>query len=139
MDRGPPRNEDIDLPEVRVLDDDKNPVGVMSSEEALEIAEEAGLDLVLMSPEAKPPVCRIMNYSKYKYEQEKKQRETRKRAKEMQVEIKELKMRYNIDTHDYGAGPAAVYYSTPPPPLLIQSRRLHSSVLFHRSPPVKHA
>ena len=102
MDRGPPRNEDIDLPEVRVMDEDKTPIGVMSSAEALEIAEEAGLDLVLMSPEANPPVCRIMNYSKYKYEQEKKQRETRKRAKATQVEVKELKMRYNIDTHDYG-------------------------------------
>ena len=102
MDRGPLRNEDIDLPEIRVMDEDKNPIGVMSSEEALEIAEEAGLDLVLMSPEAKPPLCRIMNYSKYKYEQEKKQRETRARAKATQVEVKELKMRYNIDTHDYG-------------------------------------
>lgn len=87
---------------MRVIDDDKNPVGVMSSEEALEIAEEAGLDLVLMSPEAKPPVCRIMNYSKYKYEQEKKMRETRARAKATMIEVKELKMRYNIDTHDYG-------------------------------------
>ena len=103
MDRGPVRNEDIDLPEVRVIDEaTKEVIGVMSSEEALEIAEEAGLDLVLMSPDANPPVCRIMNYSKYKYEQEKKQRETRKRAAATRVEVKELKMRYNIDVHDYG-------------------------------------
>jgi translation initiation factor IF-3 len=103
MDRGPLRNEDIDLPEVRVIDDaTKEVIGVMSSDEALDVAEEAGLDLVLMSPEADPPVCRLMNYSKYKYEQEKKQRETRKRAAATKVELKELKMRYNIDVHDYG-------------------------------------
>ena len=101
MDTGPPRNEDIDLPEVRVIDEDKAPVGVMSSAEAQEIADEAGLDLVMFSPEANPPVCRIMNYSKYKYEQEKKQRETRKRAAATRIEVKELKMRYNIDSHDY--------------------------------------
>ena len=103
MDRGPLRNEAIDLPEVRVIDDaTKEVIGVMSSDEALDVAEEAGLDLVLMSPEANPPVCRLMNYSKYKYEQEKKQRENRKRAAATKVELKELKMRYNIDTHDYG-------------------------------------
>ncbi len=103
MDRGPARNEDIDLPEVRVIDEaTKEVLGIMSSDEALDIAEEQGLDLVLMSPEADPPVCRIMNYSKYKYEQEKKQRETRKRAAATRVEVKELKMRYNIDVHDYG-------------------------------------
>ena len=103
MDRGPLRNEDIDLPEVRVIDDaTKEVIGVMSSDDALDVAEEAGLDLVLMSPEANPPVCRLMNYSKYKYEQEKKARETRKRAAATKVELKELKMRYNIDVHDYG-------------------------------------
>ena len=103
MDRGPVRNEDIDLPEVRVIvEATKEVLGVMSSEEALEIAEEAGLDLVLMSPDANPPVCRIMNYSKYKYEQEKKKRETKRRAAVTRVEVKELKMRYNIDVHDYG-------------------------------------
>ena len=103
MDRGPIRNEDIDLPEVRVIvEATKEVLGVMSSEEALEIAEEAGLDLVLMSPDANPPVCRIMNYSKYKYEQEKKKRETKRRAAVTRVEVKELKMRYNIDVHDYG-------------------------------------
>ena len=59
------------------------------------------MDLVMFSPEANRPVCRIMNYSKYKYEQEKKQRETRKRAAATRIEVKELKMRYNIDSHDY--------------------------------------
>ena len=103
MDRGPLRNENIDLPEVRLIDDaTKEVLGVMSSDEALDLAEEAGLDLVLMSPDAEPPVCRLMNYSKYKYEMEKKARENRKRANATKVELKELKMRYNIDVHDYG-------------------------------------
>ena len=74
----------------------------MSTDEAMVIAEEAGLDLVLVSPDANPPVCRIMNYSKFKYENEKKARETRKKAAASRVEVKELKMRYNIDIHDYG-------------------------------------
>jgi translation initiation factor IF-3 len=60
------------------------------------------LDLVVMSPDADPPLARIMDYSKYKYEKEKKDREARKKAAAVRVDIKELKMRYNIDTHDYG-------------------------------------
>jgi translation initiation factor IF-3 len=102
MNTGPRRNEDIDLAETRVMDEEKEFIGLMSSEEALALAEEAGLDLVLVSPDAKPPVCRIMNYSKFKYENEKKARETRKKAAASRVELKELKMRYNIDVHDYG-------------------------------------
>ena len=75
MDRGPARNEDIDLPEVRVIDEaTKEVLGIMSSDEALDIAEEQGL-IRPDEPRGGPPVCRIMNYSKYKYEQEKKQRE----------------------------------------------------------------
>ena len=72
MNSGPPRNEELDLPEARIIDEDKEFVGVMSTDEAMVIAEEAGLDLVLVSPDANPPVCRIMNYSKFKYENEKK-------------------------------------------------------------------
>ena len=102
MNSGPPRNEELDLPEARIIDEDKEFVGVMSTDEAMVIAEEAGLDLVLVSPDANPPVCRIMNYSKFKYENEKKARETRKKAAAARVEVKELKMRYNIDVHDYG-------------------------------------
>lgn len=102
MNSGPPRNEELDLPEARIIDEDKEFVGVMSTDEAMVIAEEAGLDLVLVSPDANPPVCRIMNYSKFKYENEKKARETRKKAAASRVEVKELKMRYNIDVHDYG-------------------------------------
>ena len=102
MNTGPRRNEDIDLAETRVMEEEKELIGLMSSEEALALAEEAGLDLVLVSPDAKPPVCSIMNYSKFKYENEKKARETRKKAAASRVELKELKMRYNIDVHDYG-------------------------------------
>ena len=102
MNTGPRRNEDIDLAETRIMDEEKEFIGLMSSEEALALAEEAGLDLVLVSPDANPPVCRIMNYSKFKYENEKKARETRKKAAASRVELKELKMRYNIDVHDYG-------------------------------------
>ncbi|ABO95055.1 predicted protein [Ostreococcus lucimarinus CCE9901] len=102
MDRGPMRNEDIEFDELRVLDEDKEMLGVMSTDEALELAAEKELDLVVMSPDAEPPLARIMNYSKYKYEKEKKDREARKKAAAVRVDIKELKMRYNIDTHDYG-------------------------------------
>merc|ERR1719238_367301 len=77
-------------------------IGVMSTDEALEMAAERDLDLVVMSPDADPPLARIMNYSKYKYEKEKKDREQRKKAAAARVEVKELKMRYNIDVHDYG-------------------------------------
>ena len=76
-------------------------LGVMSTEEALEKGEELGLDLVIVSPEADPPVAKFMDYSKYKYEKEKKDREKKRQAKLTQVELKEVKMRYNIDTHDY--------------------------------------
>jgi translation initiation factor IF-3 len=102
MDRGPMRNQDIVFEELRVLDENKEMIGVMSTDEALEMAEEQDLDLVVMSPDADPPLARIMNYSKYKYEKEKKDREQRKKAAATRVTIKELKMRYNIDTHDYG-------------------------------------
>lgn len=100
-DQGPPRNEDIPYDELRVLGEDKEMLGVMSTDEALEIAAERELDLVVMSADANPPVARIMNYSKFKYEQEKSAREARKKAAATRVDLKELKMRYNIDTHDY--------------------------------------
>jgi len=96
------RNGDIEFEELRVIDESKEMLGVMSTDEALEMAEERELDLVVMSPDADPPLARIMDYSKYKYEKEKKDREARKKAAATRVDIKELKMRYNIDTHDYG-------------------------------------
>ncbi|MGG6296106.1 translation initiation factor IF-3 [Leptolyngbya sp. AN02str] len=96
----PSINERIRFPQVRVIDSDGGNLGVMPPREALRIAEEKDLDLVLVSGEkADPPVCRIMDYGKYKFEQEKKAREARK--KQHTSEIKEVKMRYKIEQHDY--------------------------------------
>ncbi|MCG8361945.1 MAG: translation initiation factor IF-3 [Pseudanabaenales cyanobacterium] len=95
----PPINENIRFPKVRVIDTDGAQLGIMPPREALGLAEEKELDLVMVSDKADPPVCRIMNYGKYKFEQEKKAREARKR--QHNAEVKEVKMRYKIDQHDY--------------------------------------
>lgn len=92
-------NERIRFPQIRVVDTDGAQLGIMSPREALRIAEEKELDLVLVSDKADPPVCRIMNYGKYKFEQEKKAREARK--KQHTADVKEVKMRYKIEEHDY--------------------------------------
>jgi translation initiation factor IF-3 len=84
---------------VRVVDADGNQVGVLETRKALELAAEQDLDLVEVAPQADPPVCRIMDYGKYKYEQAVRQREARK--KQSQVVVKEMKMRPKIDRHDY--------------------------------------
>ncbi len=95
----PTINERIRFPEIRVIDSDGSQLGILSPQEALRLAEEKELDLVLVSETAKPPVCRIMDYGKYKFEQEKKAREARK--KQHTADVKEVKMRYKIDEHDY--------------------------------------
>lgn len=95
----PKINERIRFPEIRVIDADGSQVGIISPQEALRLAEERELDLVLVSETAKPPVCRIMDYGKYKFEQEKKAREARK--KQHTADVKEVKMRYKIEEHDY--------------------------------------
>ncbi len=92
-------NERINYPELRVVDSDGQQLGVISRIKALEIASKRELDLVLVSEKANPPVCRIMDYGKYKFEQEKKAKEARKKSH--QTEVKEVKMRYKIDKHDY--------------------------------------
>ena len=92
-------NERIKYPQLRVVDSDGKQLGVIDRLKALEIASQRELDLVLVSEKAKPPVCRIMDYGKYKFEQEKKAKEARKKSH--QTEVKEVKMRYKIDTHDY--------------------------------------
>lgn len=92
-------NEAIRCREVRVIDEKGEQVGVMNPKDALKIAEERGYDLVEVSPAAKPPVCRIMDYGKYKYEQSKKDRETKKNQKV--ITIKEVKLRPNIESHDF--------------------------------------
>ncbi|MEW6408981.1 MAG: translation initiation factor IF-3 [Nitrospirota bacterium] len=91
-------NKSISAKEVRVVAPDGKQLGIMSSKEALKKAEEFGLDLVEVAPMANPPVCRIMNYGKYKYEQSKKTHALRQHQRMMQV--KEIKVRPHIDKHD---------------------------------------
>ncbi|MDA9700903.1 translation initiation factor IF-3 [Prochlorococcus sp. AH-736-L23] len=92
-------NERIKYPLLRVVDSDGKQLGVIDRLKALDIASQRELDLVLVSEKANPPVCRIMDYGKYKFEQEKKAKEARKKSH--QTEVKEVKMRYKIDKHDY--------------------------------------
>ncbi len=92
-------NERISYSDLRVVDSDGTQLGVISREEALQVAQDRELDLVLVSEKATPPVCRIMNYGKFKFEQEKKAKEAKKKSH--QTEVKEVKMRYKIDEHDY--------------------------------------
>jgi translation initiation factor IF-3 len=87
------------VPEVRVIADDSSQLGVMPTYEAMRMAEEKGLDLVEVSPKAVPPVCRIMDYGKFKYEQAKKTNQAKKHAST--IEIKEIKFRPKTDHHDY--------------------------------------
>ena len=96
---GPRVNELITAESVRLVDEEGEMVGVVPLEEALERAVEAGLDLVEVSPNAEPPVCKIQDYGKVKYQEQKKKSEARKKQKT--IEVKEIKMRPNIDTHDY--------------------------------------
>lgn len=92
-------NEEIREKEVRVISAQGEQLGIMSSAEALEKAIEADLDLVMISPSANPPVCRIMDYGKYRFEQTKREKEAKKNQK--QAEVKEIKMSLNIDTNDF--------------------------------------
>ncbi|MDE0046642.1 MAG: translation initiation factor IF-3 [bacterium] len=97
---GPRANEDIMAPSVRLISADGAQVGVVTLQAALRAAEDSGLDLVEVSPNADPPVCKLLDYGKYKYEAQKKANEARKRQKTF--DVKEIKMRPNIDDHDYG-------------------------------------
>ena len=92
-------NEDIRVPQVRLIDQEGEMLGVMSAREAMLRAYDVGMDLLEISPNAVPPVCKITDFGKYKYEQQKKANEARKKQKI--VEIKEIKVRPNIDDHDY--------------------------------------
>jgi translation initiation factor IF-3 len=96
---GPRYNEFISVPKVRVIDGEGENLGVMFTREAIEQAAEVGLDLVEVSPNADPPVCKFLDIGKYKYEAQKKANIARKTQKTQ--EIKEIKMRPNIDDHDY--------------------------------------
>jgi translation initiation factor IF-3 len=96
---GPRINEGIEAREVQLIDTEGTNVGVVSIADAIARAVEAGLDLVEIAPNSEPPVCKILDYGKYKYQAQKKAAEARKRQKT--VEVKEIKMRPSIDTHDY--------------------------------------
>lgn len=92
-------NEEIKAKEVRVIGLDGEPIGIMSSDAALKIAYDQGYDLVLMAAQAQPPVCRIMDYGKFRFERDKKEKEAKK--KQQTVELKEIQLSYRIDTHDF--------------------------------------
>jgi translation initiation factor IF-3 len=91
-------NEQIRVNEVRLIDADGNQLGVIKTQEALDMAREAGTDLVEIAPNANPPVCKILDYGKYKFEQEKRLKESRKRQK--QLKLKEIRMQPKIEKHD---------------------------------------
>ncbi|KUK10693.1 MAG: Translation initiation factor IF-3 [Clostridia bacterium 41_269] len=92
-------NEEITAKELRLIGVDGEQIGIVSPREALAIAREAGLDLVEVAPHAKPPVCRIMDYGKYKFQQSKREKEARKKQKV--VNVKEVKFRLGIEDHDF--------------------------------------
>ena len=96
---GPRINDRIRSPEIRLIGADGENVGVVTPARAMSMAQEAGLDLVEISPNAEPPVCKIMDFGKYKYETQKREAEARK--KQHIIEIKEIKFRPGTDTHDY--------------------------------------
>lgn len=92
-------NEEIRAREIRVLSADNERIGIMSSRDALALAEQQQLDLVEISPNAKPPVCRIMNFGKFRYEQQKREKEAKKKQKV--ITLKEVKLRPHIEDHDF--------------------------------------
>ena len=98
-DTGPRINEQITASEVRLISSSGKQMGILSIREALIQAEDEGFDLVEVSPEANPPVCKIIDYGKLKYREQKSKKEAKKKQKT--IEVKEIKMRPGIDTHDY--------------------------------------
>jgi translation initiation factor IF-3 len=92
-------NDRIRVPQVRLIGPDGNQLGVMAIQRALDLANQHELDLVEVSPSANPPVCRIVDYSKFKYDEEKKEREAKKHQK--QGKLKEIRLKPNIDDHDF--------------------------------------
>jgi translation initiation factor IF-3 len=96
---GPRVNEEIRIPQVRLIDQDGEMQGVLTVREAMQRAFSVGLDLVEISPNADPPVCKILDFGKFKYEEQKRKNEARKKQKV--IEVKEIKLRPSIDDHDY--------------------------------------
>ncbi|MEM9278841.1 MAG: translation initiation factor IF-3 [Pseudomonadota bacterium] len=103
---GPRSNEEITVPEVQLIDAEGENHGVVNIDKAREIALEQGLDLVELSPNNNPPICKVLDFGKYKYQSQKKAAEARKKQKTQ--DVKEIKMRPNIDTHDYDVKMRAV-------------------------------
>ena len=99
INKGPRANRDIQVPEVQLIDENGENHGVVSTAEALRMAQDAGLDLVEISPSNKPPIAKILDHGKHKFLAQKKKAEAKKKQKV--IEVKEIKMRPNIDTHDY--------------------------------------
>jgi translation initiation factor IF-3 len=99
-------NEEIKIPEVLLIDEEGVKIGVTAVRDALAMAEERGLDLVEVAPQARPPVCRIMDYGKYRFQMQKRDKDARKKQKTQTV--KEMKMRPKIDVHDYNFKTKAV-------------------------------
>jgi translation initiation factor IF-3 len=104
---GPRVNEEIRLREIQLIDQNGTNHGVVDTQTAMKMASEAGLDLVEISPNNTPPVCKILDYGKFRFEEQKKKAETRKKAK--RVELKEIKVRPNIDDHDYEVKMKAIH------------------------------
>ncbi len=96
---GPRANEEITVDEVRLIDAEGGQLGIVTMRRALELATEAGLDVVEVAPNSEPPVCKLMDFGKYKYEAQKKAAQARK--KQRTIEVKEIKLRPGIDTNDY--------------------------------------
>jgi translation initiation factor IF-3 len=96
---GPRINDEINVVRVRLVDERGQMVGIVNRNEALNMAADAGLDLVEIAPNADPPVCKILDFGKFKYEEQKKKNEARKKQKV--IEVKEIKLRPSIDDHDY--------------------------------------
>lgn len=97
--RGPRKNERIRVPEIRVIGPDGKQVGVMKTRDALDLAKQAGLDLLEVSPNARPPVCRILDYGKFQYEQSKREKDSKKASSA--TRMKEVKFRVRIEEHDF--------------------------------------
>ena len=106
-DNGPRINEQITASEVRLISSSGKQMGILSIREALIQAEDEGFDLVEVSPEANPPVCKIIDYGKLKYREQKSKKEAKKKQKT--IEVKEIKMRPGIDTHDYNVIVKPIY------------------------------
>jgi translation initiation factor IF-3 len=104
---GPRVNQNIAAAQVRLIDEQGENVGVVSKDEAIERAENIGMDLVEISPGADPPVCKILDYGRFKYQDQKKKNEARKKQKT--IDVKEIKMRPNIDQHDYDVKMRSIY------------------------------